>query len=70
MANFNTLKFTNSGLDLEYKAQSGKELKFKRFGIGDGELGSTSIKELTESINIMLDSSISLYATFFTPFSV
>lgn len=47
MANFNTLKFTNSGLDLEYKAQSGKELKFKRFGIGDGELGSTSIKELT-----------------------
>lgn len=47
MANFNTLKFTNNGLDLEYKAQSGKELKFKRFGIGDGELGSTSIKELT-----------------------
>ena len=47
MANFNTLKFTNRGLDLEYKAQSGKELKFKRFGIGDGELGGTSIKELT-----------------------
>jgi len=48
LANFNSFKLTNKGLDLEYKAQGGKTLKITRFGLGDGELGNTPIRELTE----------------------
>lgn len=48
MAKFSSFKLTNKGIDLEYKAQLGKTLKFTRFGLGDGELGTTPIKELTD----------------------
>ena len=58
MAKFSTFKLTDKGLDLEYKAQAGKTLKFTRFGLGDGDLGTTPIKELTALKNEILSRNI------------
>jgi parallel beta-helix repeat protein len=47
---FGGLIFTNAGLELQAKVESGKELKFLRISVGDGEL-NTSIPDLTSVIN-------------------
>lgn len=49
---------TNRGRNLQAKAQAGTQLNFTRFGVGDGELGGSSILELNvlkhqvKSVNI------------------
>lgn len=49
---------TNRGRNLQAKAQAGAQLNFTRFGVGDGELGGSSILELNalkhqvKSVNI------------------
>ncbi len=61
MAVFGGLKITNDGITLNAKAQMGKELKFKRIALGDGELGSSeSILNLTELKNETL--SLDIYS--------
>lgn len=50
MADFGTFKTTNQGLDLEYKAQSGKPLTFTKFVLGDGYY-TGAIKELTNVVS-------------------
>lgn len=50
MANFNSFKLTNNGLDLLYKAQTGKVLKFSKFVLGDGNY-SGSIRDLTSLVS-------------------
>ena len=50
MANFNSFKITDSGLDLQYKAQIGKTLKFSKFVLGDGYY-TGSIRELNQLVN-------------------
>lgn len=50
MANFNSFKITDSGLDLLYKCQTGKQLKFTKFMLGDGNY-SGSIRDLSNLIN-------------------
>lgn len=59
MASFKKFELTNKGLELEYKAQLGKELKFTRFALGDGKLSATSIKELTSLNNEIISRDIS-----------
>lgn len=58
MASFSSFKLTSKGLDLEYKAQMGKSLKFTKFELGDGELGLTPIKELTSLKHTVLSRNI------------
>lgn len=50
MANFNSFKITDSGLDLQYKAQIGKTLEFSKFVLGDGYY-TGSIRELNQLVN-------------------
>lgn len=50
MANFNSFKITDSGLDLLYKCQAGKTLKFTKFMLGDGSY-SGSIRDLSNLVN-------------------
>lgn len=50
MANFNSFKITDSGLDLLYKCQTGKQLKFTKFMLGDGNY-SGSIRDLSNLVN-------------------
>lgn len=58
MASFSKFKLTNKGLDVEYKAQMGKPLKFTKFKLGDGDLGTTPIKELTSLKHTIIDREI------------
>lgn len=51
MSAFGGLILTNRGRDLQAKAQLGTALVFTRMGIGDGELGSNSIPDLTALIH-------------------
>lgn len=46
MSAFGGLLLTNRGRNLQAKAQTGNQLMFTRMGIGDGELGSSSILDL------------------------
>jgi len=48
---FGGLTLTNKGKTLQSKAQIGVELHFTRIGVGDGELGSSSILSLNNLIN-------------------
>ena len=57
MANFNSFKITDSGLDLLYKAQTGKKLEFSKFVLGDGNY-SGSIRDLTNLVNPIKEESI------------
>lgn len=58
MAVFGGLKITNSGMNLEAKAQMGKMLKLKRIALGDGQLTSESIITMTKLINETLSCEI------------
>lgn len=46
MSAFGGLFITNRGRNLQAKAQTGTQLTFTRMGIGDGELGGSSIPDL------------------------
>ncbi|MBY0088402.1 phage tail protein [Brevibacillus brevis] len=51
MGAFGGMTLTNKGRNLIAKAQTGVELKYTRFGIGDGELGGQSIVDLNALIS-------------------
>ncbi|WP_409176671.1 phage tail protein [Brevibacillus fortis] len=51
MGAFGGMTLTNKGRNLIAKAQTGIELKYTRFGIGDGELGGQSIVDLNALIS-------------------
>lgn len=57
MADFGKFKITDVGIELEYKAQTGKELKFSKFVLGDGYY-TGDIKELTNIINPIMNAEI------------
>lgn len=50
---FGGVQFTNQGLALQAKAQTGVELHFTRLAVGDGELGGQSIPALTDLIHLV-----------------
>ena len=50
MASFQPFKITNVGLNVQYKAQTGKELKFTKFILGDGTY-TGSIRDLTSLVS-------------------
>lgn len=50
MASFQPFKITTNGLSLQYKAQTGKELKFTKFILGDGTY-TGSIRDLTSLVS-------------------
>jgi len=50
MANFGKFKITNDGIDIEYKAQTGKKLEFTKFVLGDGEY-TGDVLDLTYVVN-------------------
>lgn len=56
---FGSIVFTTRGKVLQSKAQAGTKLNFTKLAIGDGELGSQSVLELTELKNKKLDIPIS-----------
>lgn len=51
MSTFGGLVLTNKGKTLQSKAQSGVQLNYTRIGLGDGELGSSSILALNALIS-------------------
>ncbi|MED1803013.1 hypothetical protein [Brevibacillus porteri] len=51
MGAFGGITLTNKGRNLQAKAQTGVELKFTRFGMGDGQLSGQSIVDLNALIN-------------------
>jgi hypothetical protein len=51
MSTFGGLILTNRGRNLQSKAQAGIKLEYTRVGVGNGELGSTSILALNALIN-------------------
>lgn len=54
MSVFGGLMLTNSGRNLEAKAQLGKTLKFKRIALGDGQITTESMITMTSLINEVL----------------
>lgn len=56
---FGSIVFTTRGKVLQSKAQAGTKLNFTKLAIGDGELGSQSVLELTDLKNKKLDIPIS-----------
>lgn len=58
MAVFGGLKITNAGMNLEAKAQMGKQLKLKRIALGDGQLTSESMITMKSLINEVLSCEI------------
>jgi phage-related tail fiber protein len=58
MSSFSSFKITDVGLNLEYKAQTGKILKFTKFKVGDGKLSTTDIEQLTDLINPILEQEV------------
>ena len=50
MASFQPFKITTNGLSIQYKAQTGKELKFTKFILGDGTY-TGSIRDLTALVS-------------------
>ena len=61
MANFNSFKITDSGLDLQYKAQIGKSIKFSKFVLGDGYY-TGSIRELKNLVSPVREEAITRLA--------
>lgn len=57
MASFTPFKFTSKGLDLEYKVQAGKVLRFSKFMLGDG-YNTDSIRDLNNLINVVREEPI------------
>lgn len=55
MSTFGGLLFTNKGRNLQAKAQTGVQLKFTKISLGDGELGTSTIPDLTELKRKVLD---------------
>ncbi|GIO08025.1 hypothetical protein J31TS6_40530 [Brevibacillus reuszeri] len=51
MGAFGGITLTNKGRNLLAKAQTGVEIKYTRFGIGDGQLGGQSIVDLNALIS-------------------
>ena len=51
MGAFNKMYLTTSGQNVLYKAQMGKTFKFTKFKLGDGEIGSMAIAQLTDLIS-------------------
>lgn len=51
MGAFGGLILTNKGRNLQAKAQTGKELKYTRIGVGDGQLGGRQIVDLTALVS-------------------
>ncbi len=47
MSAFGGIKFTSRGINLQAKAQAGTQLNFTRLAVGDGDLGSSQIFDLT-----------------------
>lgn len=58
MAVFGGLMLTNSGRNLEIKAQLGKTLKFKRIALGDGQITTENMLTMTKLINEVLSAEI------------
>ena len=58
MSVFGGLMLTNSGRNLEAKAQLGKTLKFKRIALGDGQITTESMLTMTSLINEVLSAEI------------
>ena len=58
MSVFGGLMLTNSGRNLEAKAQLGKALKFKRIALGDGQITTESMITRTSLINEVLSAEI------------
>ena len=58
MSVFGGLMLTNSGRNLEAKAQLGKALKFKRIALGDGQITTESMITMTSLINEVLSAEI------------
>lgn len=58
MAVFGGIMLTNSGRNLEAKAQLGKTLKFKRIALGDGQITTESMLTMTSLINEVLSAEI------------
>lgn len=58
MSVFGGLLLTNSGRNLEAKAQLGKTLKFKRIALGDGQITTESMITMTSLINEVLSAEI------------
>lgn len=59
MSTFGGLVLTNKGKNLQSKAQAGVQLNYTRIGIGDGDLGSTSILDLNTLKNEIMSLGIS-----------
>lgn len=51
MSSFSAKGLTNKGRSLQAKAQAGAQLRYTKFVIGDGQLGSQSISALTNVIS-------------------
>ncbi|WP_234028460.1 phage tail-collar fiber domain-containing protein [Lentibacillus sp. Marseille-P4043] len=51
MSTFGGIVLTNKGKNLQSKAQAGVTLEYTRIGVGDGNLGSTSILSLNYLVN-------------------
>lgn len=51
MGAFNGLTFTSVGLALQAKAEAGAALNFTRMAVGDGDLGTNVVADLTALIN-------------------
>ncbi|MCR4436151.1 MAG: phage tail protein [Clostridiales bacterium] len=63
MSSFGGIIFTDRGRNLQAKAQAGATLVFTRIAVGDGELGSSAIKDLTALKNQILSLNITKLKT-------
>lgn len=54
MSTFGGVHLTNKGFNLQTKALTGKVLKFTRLGLGEGEIGNQSPKDLNKLIKQVL----------------
>lgn len=59
MGAFNKMYLTTAGQNLLYKAQTGKNLKFTKFKLGDGELNGRAIAQLTDLISLKKEIEVS-----------
>lgn len=60
---FTGLSFTNKGLALQAKIQTGTQLNFTRMAAGDGELSGQSIASLEALINEVLSITLNTFKT-------
>lgn len=63
MSAFGGIYFTNRGRALQVKAQTGIQLNFTRIAVGDGNLGSQTVAELTNLVNEIKSLSITRLKT-------